>query len=168
MPHFSAFIRRSGLVCAALLAVGCQAELPAETPPPTAALPTVGTLAFDEIDLFGCGLTLLAPGTDARADGFYLFSGLPDESDPTGSMRMKLDDEVVNFVRTETSGEALIGGQFTSQTFVSQDGQITVVVDITQTATQVDQEVLDIEGATIRIEQGGESLTVEATGDTGC
>ncbi|QQE64333.1 hypothetical protein GFS31_10130 [Leptolyngbya sp. BL0902] len=142
--------------------------MPVEPPPPAAALPTVGTLAFDDIDLFGCGLTLLPPGTDARADGFYLFSGLPDDTDPTGSMRMKLDDEVVNFVRTETSGEELIGGQFASQTFVSQDGQTTVVVEITQTADPGDQEVLAIEGATIRIEQEGESLTLEAVGDTGC
>ncbi|MEB3291397.1 MAG: hypothetical protein VKI82_15880 [Leptolyngbya sp.] len=162
------FTLRSGLVCAALLTLGCQTEIPADATPPGTDLPAVGTLTFDELDLAGCGLTLLAPGTDSRIEGFYLFSGLPNDTDPSGSMRMKLNNDVVNFVRTATSGEALMGGQFTSQTFVSQDGQTTVVVDITRLAPEADQEVVPIEEATIRIEQGGESLTLTATGDTGC
>lgn len=168
MRLFPTAILRSGLACAALLALGCQIEMPADSSPTASSLPTVGTLTFDELDLAGCGLTLLAPGTDSRIEGFYLFSGLDQGSNPSGSMRMKLDDNVVNFVRTATSGEALMGGQFTSQTFVSQDGQTTVIVDITEVIVPNDQEVMAIEDATIRIEQEGEHLILKATGDTGC
>ena len=157
------------MACAALLTVGCQAEPPTPNPPVAVVLPTVDPLTFDDLDIAGCGLTLIAPGTNAYTDGLYLFSGLPSETEAeTGSMRMKLDGEVVNFVRTETSGEALIGGQFTSQTFVSQDGRTTVVVNITQTTAPPDPEVLAIDAATIDLEQDGETMTLDVVGDTGC
>lgn len=157
------------ITCAALLAIGCQAETPPSDPPVAAAVPSVDTFTFDEIDIAGCGLTLLAPDTDSRIDGLYLFSGWPADNEAgTGSMRMKLDGEIVNFVRTETSGSEIIGGQFISQTFVSQDGRTTVVVEITQTTPQPDPEVLAIDAATLRLEQDGETTTLDLVGDTGC
>lgn len=155
---------------AALLIVGCQADgSPPAEPPVAVTLPTVDTFTFDEMNLRGCGLTLRAPGAESHIDGLYLFSGLPDDPDAVnGSMFMKLDGNMVGFVRTETSGDALIGGQFISQTFVSQDGGTTVTVDITQIAPQIDLEVLEIDAATILLGQEGETLTLEAVGDTGC
>lgn len=157
------------MACAALLTVGCQAEIPPSAPPVATDFPSVDTFTFDEIDIVGCGLTLIAPDTNSYTDGLYLFSGLPDEPETgTGSMRMKLDGEIVNFVRTETSGLEIIGGQFTSQTFVSQDGRTTVVVDITQTTPQPDPEVLAIDAATLRLEQDSGILTLGLVGDTGC
>ncbi|HEY9736844.1 MAG TPA: hypothetical protein V6D06_11195, partial [Trichocoleus sp.] len=93
-------------------------ETPAATPStaPAAPAPEVGTLTLAELDLSGCGMALYPEGSRPQNTGIYLFSGLADEASglveenapPTvGSMRMKIDGEVVRFIRTETRGEAI-------------------------------------------------------------
>ncbi|HEY9763284.1 MAG TPA: hypothetical protein V6D07_12215 [Trichocoleus sp.] len=168
-------------ICAIVLA-GCNgnpsttAPTPtstASTPAPTATElgPEIETLTFDDIDLSGCGMTLYASGSNPLQNGFYLFSGFVDpEMLPKagGSMRMKLDGEVIKFTRTATSGEAIPGGQFTSQTFVSEDSGITVTVETSSAVSSGEPEANAIPEATITVTRNGQEAAVDAVGDTGC
>lgn len=166
-------------ICATLL-MGCNSNssteispAPPASPAPTSteSFPQIGTLTFDETDLSGCGMTLYAEGSSPRQDGFYLFSGFVDPTVPPkveGSMRMKIEGEIIKFTRTATSGEALPGGQFTSQTFVSEDGLTSVTVETSSATSGGDPEANGIPEATITVIQDGQETTVDAVGDTGC
>ncbi|MBD2256081.1 hypothetical protein [Pseudanabaena sp. FACHB-2040] len=142
----------------------------ASIPEVTATAPEVDTFTFDEIDLSGCGLMLLEEGTDFRADGIYLFSGYVDPAvspQPGGSMRMRLDSELVRFTRTEIEGEGIPGGQYSVQRFVSEDGDTTVTVAVGNVESGI-EEANAITDATITVTRDGQETTVEAVGDTGC
>ncbi|HEY9881700.1 MAG TPA: hypothetical protein V6D29_24830 [Leptolyngbyaceae cyanobacterium] len=169
-------------VCATLL-LSCNsnssqepvAAPPSPTPTATSAaadpLPQVDSLTFGEIDLSGCGMTLYASGSNPLKDGFYLFSGFVDPEVPPkadGSMRMKLNGEIVNFTRTATSGEAIPGGQFTFQTFVSEDNRTTVTVETSPAVSSGEPEANGLPEATITVTRDGQETTVDAVGDTGC
>ena len=130
--------------------------------------PDIGTFAFDEIDLAGCGMSLWAPGGDPRADGVYLFNGIesPDGA-PEGTMRMKIDGDIVKFQRTETAGDEFYG-QFTQQTFESLDGDLSAEVGTEVVSEGPDPEVMGVEGTITVIDSDGQEATVEAVGDAGC
>lgn len=122
-------------------------------------------------------MALYPEGSRPQNTGIYLFSGLADEASglveenapPTvGSMRMKIDGEVVRFIRTGTSGEAIPAGQFASQTFVSEDGSTTATVEVAEVRAGSEPEYNPISGATIRVSRDGQETTIEAAGDAGC
>ena len=148
------------------------ADAPAETAPVTttaSAAPEIGLLMFDDLDIRGCGMSLWAEGSNPRADGIYLFNGLenPDlEPMENGTLRMRIKGEVMNFVRTEGTGEEFYG-QFPTQTFESIAGDTTVTVIVEKTTTGPDAEVVGVAG-TITVQQGEQATTVEAVGDAGC
>jgi hypothetical protein len=129
--------------------------------------PEIGTMTFDELDIAGCGMSLWAPGTDPRADGIYLFNSveLPDGA-ADGTMRMKLNSDVVKFQRTAGEGEEYYG-QFNSQTFESLEGDWSADVTTEVTSEGPDPEVMGVEG-TITVTGNGQEVTVEAVGDAGC
>jgi hypothetical protein len=160
-------------LCAMSL-MACNAEVPSpdsgETPSPEQMgdAPEIGTLTFDEIDLAGCGMTLWPAGSDPRADGVYLFNGIePPDGAPEGTMRMKVDGEVVKFQRTETAGDEYYG-QFTQQTFESLEGGLSAEVGTEVVSEGPDPEVMGVEGTITVIDSDGQETTVEAVGDAGC
>jgi len=121
---------------------------------------TVGTFSGDELfasGAGGCGMTLLL----ADEAGFVFFNGVEP-----GSMRMKLNGELLTFERTSFSGEEFYG-QAPSQQFVSEDGGSRVSVSVVQ-GPQVDQEVFTIDSGSIQVESAGEVLSLDVVGDVGC
>ncbi len=148
---------------------------PSQTPPVGAleASPeqeqaiALGDFGFDDIDKLGaagCGMTLWRPEEAAKGGGdrrFILLNGL--EAD---SMLMKLNGEVVRFRRTAASGNEFYGQQ-TSQTFVSQDGNTTVQVNVTL-GQAGEIESVAIQDGTLRVERGRASVEVPVLGDAGC
>lgn len=147
------------------------AATPSPTPATAGTTPEIGTFTLNELDLRGCGMTLYAPGSDPMQPQIYLFSGLVDPAiapKTGGSMRMKLDGALVKFTRTATSGEAVPGGQFTTQTFVSEDGSITVTVEIGTVTPGSDPEIHQITDAVLTVTRNGQTSRVEAIGDAGC
>ena len=168
------------ILIASLLAMGlgaCNAEVispnssesgEAPTPEPMGAVPEIGTLTFDELDLSGCGMSLWAPGTDPRADGIYLFNGIePPDGSTEGTMRMKIDGSIVKFQRTEGEGDEYYG-QFNRQTFESLAGDLSAEVGTEVTAEGPDPEVMSVEGTITIVGSDGQETTVEAIGDAGC
>lgn len=172
------------LALASIVVVGCNASQPPIPSPEVTASPTapaiqpttgpapkIGTLTLDEIDLRGCGMALYEEGANPSQGGIYLFSGLVEPSAPAqpgGSMRMKLDGEIVKFTRTATSGEEIPGGQFTLQTFTSEAGNTTATVETAPAIAGSDPEANQIPEATITVIRDGQESTVEAVGDAGC
>jgi hypothetical protein len=141
------------------------------TPGAASPAPEIGTFTFEEIDLLGCGMTLWQEGTDFRADGIYLFSGWVDPETPPrpdGFMRMRLDGEIVRFIRTETAGEAIPGGQYLVQRFVSEDGDITVAVEVGSVDSGIEPESNPIPDAAITVTRAGQETTLKTIGNTGC
>lgn len=148
--------------------VACNSPTPeATTPPEPETSLEIGTFAFDEIDLAGCGMSLWPPDGDPREEGVYLFSGIADQ-DPNaeGTMRMKIDGDIVKFERVSGAGDEFYG-QFNQQTFASLEGEITAEVEAAITSEGPDPEVNGVEG-TITVTSGEQEVTVEAVGDAGC
>jgi hypothetical protein len=139
-----------------------------ESPVTTEIAPAIGTFSFDDIDIAGCGLSLWAPGSDPRADGVYLFSGMQP---PSGSaevpMRMKVNGTIVQFQRTGGEGEEYYG-QFDRQTFASLEGDLTAEVNSEVTSRPENSEVLGVEATISVIGSDGQTTSVEAIGDAGC
>jgi hypothetical protein len=157
--------------------MACNADVPSpdeaatdetSSPEQMGDAPEIGTFTFDELDLAGCGMSLWAPGSDPRADGVYLFNGIePPSGAPEGTMRMKIDGDVVKFQRTETAGDEYYG-QFTQQTFESLDGDLSAEVGTEVVSEGPDPEVMGVEGTITVINSDGQETTVEAVGDAGC
>ena len=144
---------------------------PAATATPTAmteTAPAIGTFTFDEIDIAGCGLSLWASGSDPRADGVYLFSGMqPPNGSAEVPMRMKVNDTIVQFQRTGGEGEEYYG-QFDRQIFASLEGDLTAEVNAEVTSRPENAEVLSVKGTITVIGPDGQTTSVEAIGDAGC
>ncbi|WOD41502.1 hypothetical protein [Nodosilinea sp. E11] len=156
--------------CNANTASGDRPDPPATDfpAPATETAPAIGTFTFDDIDIAGCGLSLWAPGSDPRADGVYLFSGMQP---PSGSaeipMRMKVNGTLVQFQRTGGEGEEYYG-QFDRQTFTSLGGDLTAEVNSEVTSRPENAEVLGVNGTITVIGPDGQTTSVEAIGDAGC
>jgi hypothetical protein len=163
-------------LCAISL-MACNAEVPSPDDAASGEAPSleqmgdapdIGTFAFDEIDLAGCGMSLWPPGGDPRADGVYLFNGIePPDGAVEGTMRMKIDGSIVKFQRTETAGEEYYG-QFNQQSFESLEGGLSAEVDTEVVSEGPDPEVMGVEGTITVTGSDGQETTVEAVGDAGC
>ncbi|GAB4478627.1 MAG: hypothetical protein OHK0037_40660 [Elainellaceae cyanobacterium] len=122
--------------------------------------PTIGEFSLEENNLYGCGMALWKP--DRTAQGQYVFfNGIED-----GSMRMLIDDELVEFSRVDGSGQDFYGQQ-TTQTFRSADGMITASVTVAL-GEQGEIESVAIANGTIRVERDGATVEIPVVGDAGC
>lgn len=127
----------------------------------------IGDFGFADINQLGaagCGMTLWKPEEAAKPGGdrrFIFLNGL----EPNSTL-MKLNGEVVRFRRTAASGSEFYGQQ-TSQTFVSQDGQTTVQVNVTL-GQEGEIESVTIQNGTLRVDQGSASVELPVRGDAGC
>lgn len=131
----------------------------------TSALPiAVDTFTVDE--LFeagggGCGMTLWEPETNPRVDGVIFFHGLGD-----AMAFMVFDSEISKLSRTAASGEEFYGQQV-AQTFITEDGAITVQVNVTQGAPG-EIESVSIPDGKITINTQGQTKNILVVGDAGC
>jgi hypothetical protein len=129
---------------------------------PAASSPAIGTYTVDELfeaGSGGCGMTLWSSDASPQA-GFLFFNGVD------GNMLMRVDGDLVWFTRTAASGDEFYGQQ-TSQTFVSEDGSITVTVEVTL-GEPGEIESVAIPAGTLQVEQNGQILTLPVVGDAGC
>lgn len=130
-----------------------------------AALPIkVGTVTVDELSEAGgggCGMTLWKPETSPWDDGVLFFHGLGDDM-----AFMVFNGEITQLIRTAGSGEEFYGQQI-AQTFVTEDGTITVHVNATLGAPG-EIESVDIPDATITIEIQAQTEDIPVVGDAGC
>jgi hypothetical protein len=79
---------------------------------------------------------------------------------------MKINGEFVKFKRTEATGEDFYR-QKTSQTFVSENGETEVKVDV-KLGEKGEIESVGISQGTLQIEQAGETVEIPVVGDAGC
>ncbi|MBW4655121.1 MAG: hypothetical protein KME20_19060 [Kaiparowitsia implicata GSE-PSE-MK54-09C] len=127
----------------------------------------LGTFQFDEfaeLNALGCGMTLWTVEENAKSAAereFLLINGLDDDT-----MLMRIDGDVTRFNRTEMGGEEFYG-QAESQTFVSQDGGITVDVDV-ELGEPGEIESVAIDSGTVQVERGDAAVEVAVVGDAGC
>ncbi|MGG6295986.1 hypothetical protein ACQ4M4_16480 [Leptolyngbya sp. AN02str] len=127
----------------------------------------IGDYGFDDIarlDAAGCGMTLWRAEESTASAGdrrFILLNGLDDDS-----MIMRINGEDVRFNRTAASGEEFYG-QRTSQTFVSQNGGITVTANV-ELGERGEIESVAIREGTVRVEQGSAVVEIPVAGDAGC
>ncbi len=105
----------------------------------------------------GCGMSLRRLDADAS----IFFAGLE-----TTDVWMKLNGQMTQLRKTSAFGETFYG-QATTQSFTNLDGLIQVEVNVTPGA-QRDQEVIDIDQGTLRLEGGGEVIEIPVQGDAGC
>ncbi|UIE39045.1 hypothetical protein [Leptodesmis sichuanensis] len=151
--------------------VGCTAQTvtsptPSEpvTPPAASPSPTgniqVEEFTLDEVGARGCGMYLWKADRKSK-DRFVFFKGLnPD------SMTMRINGQIVKFTRTAGTGDEFYGQQ-TSQTFRSEDGSTSVIVEVVRGAKQ-DVEVMAIDQGTIRVSKNGQEVTTPVVGNAGC
>ncbi len=128
-----------------------------------ATVPKVESFTMDE--LFdsgggGCGMSLWKPGSNPY-EATVFFNGIADNS-----TLMKINGEWVKFNQTEATGEVFYG-QKTSQTFVSEDGETQVKVDV-ELGEKGEIESVEIPLGTLQIEQAGQTLEIAVIGDAGC
>lgn len=137
-----------------------NANVPTDTESTIAV--SVDSYTRDELLAVGadivCGMSLKRSGT---TDEFIFFNG-PE----TTSMWMKLDGTMTLFRKTSALGEEFYT-QTTTQSFVSLDGSTQVEVNVTP-GTQWEDPGMDIEGGQLRLESGGEVLTLPVEGEAGC
>jgi hypothetical protein len=107
----------------------------------------------------GCGMTLWEPGAEPQ-EGFLLFN------DIEGNMLMRVDGELTRFTRTDASGEEFYG-QHTSQTFVSEDGNTTVTLEVTKGERGEIESFAIPEGA-MQVEHNDQTVIMPVVGDAGC
>ena len=108
----------------------------------------------------GCGMSLLQPNA-APGEGFLFTNGIDDSP-----ALMKLDGQWVMLNRTAASGEEFYGQQ-TSQTFESEDGTVTVQIDVSLGAVG---EIESVEFADVQLQviQDTQVVDVPAVGGAGC
>ena len=129
-------------------------------------LPMVAQVeAFTLDELFeqgggGCGMSLLQPNAQP-GEGCLFTNGI--DNPPA---LMKLNGQWVRLTRTEASGEEFYGQQ-TSQTFVSEDGAVTIEIDVSLGAVG---EIESVEFADVQFKviQDNQLIEVVATGGAGC
>jgi hypothetical protein len=128
-----------------------------------ATVPQVEGFTMDELfDIGGggCGMSLSKAGNNPP-EGTLFFNGMDENS-----TLMKINGEWVKFQRTEATGEDFYG-QKNSQTFVSEDGEIEVKVDV-ELGEKGEIESVEIPQGTLQIEQAGETVEIPVVGDAGC
>ena len=144
---------------------GNSAGKVAQHSPPTASSSPPEVTPFTLDDLFeqgdgGCGMSLLQSGA-APGQGFLFFNGLGDKA-----ALMKINGEWVRLQRTATSGEEFYG-QATSQTFVSEDGLLTVETEVTLGA-EGEIESVEFSDAVLRVTSEEQTVEIAVEGDAGC
>ncbi len=135
------------------------------SPPPSATMgkPNVGSFSTDELFAQGgggCGMTLWQPEQSQQRQ-FILFHGIDD-----APMWMRIDDQMMQLQRTTATGKAFYG-QKTTQSFETPDGSIKVNVNVTL-GEPGEIESVSIPAATIDVEQGAKTVSIQAIGDAGC
>jgi hypothetical protein len=128
-----------------------------------ATVPEVEGFTMDE--LFdsgggGCGMSLWKAGSNPR-EATLFFNGIE-----ANSTLMKINGEFVKFKRTDATGEDFYR-QKTSQTFVSENGETEVKVDV-KLGEKGEIESVGISQGTLQIEQAGETVEIPVVGDAGC
>lgn len=143
------------------------------TPAPTlaaqTALPELGQYTFDELlaagEEGGCGMVMLAPNTNPYQDGIYFFRGIGRGSQAAPGY-IEISDEIVALAQVSASGEEFYGQQ-TSQTFESENGAVTLQVDVTLGAAG-EIESVDFAEGKLTLTSDGQSETYVAEGSAGC
>ncbi len=126
----------------------------------TATAPSIDAFTTDELFAAGsggCGMTLIP----ANGQGFVFFNGGAGEG-----MIMKLDGKLTRFRRTTGSGKEFYG-QFSTQSFQSEDGATQVDVTVTP-GDQAGAEVMKIDAGTLRLKRGNATKELSVKGDAGC
>lgn len=173
--------RLFGLALLTLMLVGCgerspstppvpvapDAGEPSAAPSPTAATPdvTIDEFTFAQIQGEGCGMALWKPDRTSR-DRFIFFNVFDSEGTQATTMEMMLNGTVVPFRRVAASGDAFYG-QYTSQTFESQDGTYRVEVTVTL-GERGEIENVAIADGTLRLTQNDAAIDIPVVGDAGC
>ncbi|MGB3299977.1 MAG: hypothetical protein WBA76_17065 [Phormidesmis sp.] len=127
----------------------------------------IGTYSLDELFSAGgggCGMTLWEADTNFREDGGLFFSGGTDQG--VGKTLIVLDGEFVTLTRTAASGEEFYGQQ-TSQTFATEDGAVSIDVDVAL-GKPGEIESVNIPQGTLKIEAQGQTKEIPVVGDAGC
>lgn len=125
----------------------------------------VNTFTFEQLFQAGeggCGMVLWKPDAIPQQDGILFFHGLGKSF--LGIMT--LDSEIVGFNRTSASGQEFYGQQ-TSQTFVSEDGKVTLSVDV-NLGKAGEIESINIPEGTITLKTQGKTKKIAVMGDAGC
>lgn len=129
----------------------------------------ISAYSFDELAAAGqgggCGMTLLAPGTNYQEAGIYFFRGMTatTASEPG---YLKLNDKIMPLILTASSGKSFYGQQ-TYQTFTSQDGTTTLQVNVTL-GEPGEIESVEIAAGTLTVQSQGQTVSLAVVGDAGC
>lgn len=140
-------------------------EIPEVTPQEKGTLPVkVGTFTTDE--LFdagggGCGMSLWETKTNPQEAGFLFFHGLED-----AKALMVFDDKMTDLTKTASQGKEFYG-QTTEQTFITEDGKISIEVNVSLGA-EGETESVSIPSGKITITAEDKTQEFSVTGDAGC
>ncbi|HEY9626682.1 MAG TPA: hypothetical protein V6C84_05225 [Coleofasciculaceae cyanobacterium] len=136
---------------------------PSVSPTPSITAPasiTVDEFSLSQISGGGCGMTLWRPDRTAN-DRFIFFNGLQPQS-----MEMRINGQMMQFDRIQASGTEIYG-QSTSQIFRSQNGFITVQVNVTL-GKRGEIETVDIPEGSLRVLTDDSEITIPVVGNAGC
>lgn len=120
----------------------------------------VDSLTFDELPTRGCGMTLWQIDRTDRSQILFFNSLRPNE------MYMKINGQLQRFHRTASAGQAFYG-QYNAQTFISEDGNTTVEVDV-KLGQPGESESVAIPKGMIRLTRDRQTISLPVTGDAGC
>ena len=141
------------------------AKIPDVTPQEKTAFPIeVDTFTYDE--LFdagggGCGMSLWSITATLQQTGFLFFHGLDD-----AKALMVFDGKMTNLIKTSSQGEDFYG-QHTEQVFMTEDGKISVKVNV-RLGTEGEIESINIPSGIIAITAEDRTQEFPIVGDAGC
>ncbi|MEM9218174.1 MAG: hypothetical protein AAGD25_28015 [Cyanobacteria bacterium P01_F01_bin.150] len=131
--------------------------------PDSFAIAQVQPFTFEELfeqEAGGCGMNLLQPNA-APGEGFLFTHGIDN-----APALMKINGQWVELSRTEAKGEEFYG-QYTSQTFVSEEDDITVQIDV-QLGELGEIESVEFADVQFKVMQDNQVVEVTAIGGAGC
>jgi hypothetical protein len=136
--------------------------LTSEQPPFEPVALQVDEFTIDEVTGAGCSMTLMRSDRIPEDRTYIFFNPMQ----PENTMQMRINGEMRIFERTQGVGNEFYG-QFESQTFINEETETTVQVDVRKAAVNQMDEGFEVEG-TLRVGWRSQEETLNVKGGAGC